>query len=170
MADFDLVDRARAAVSDRAELPGIEPDGASRRASQTPHPFVAYLLVGFAIAYAFHVRLYGIIQKPLDDLHIALNFTHPTDGLNLYLKTALYGGAILAGPFHPLPTLAVHRAGNVCEREAVRRALHAATVFSILFGSRFATTGAAWSTRFTCPRLWTNFHPILTIEDYTSFF
>jgi len=36
-----------------------------------------------------HVRLYGIIQKPLDDLHIALNFTHPTDAQPLSQKTAL---------------------------------------------------------------------------------
>ncbi len=31
--------------------------------------------------------------------HLDLNFTHPTDALNLYLKTALVGGAIIASPF-----------------------------------------------------------------------
>ena len=30
---------------------------------------IGYLLgIGFAVAYFFHERLYGIIQKPLDDL------------------------------------------------------------------------------------------------------
>src|SRR5579863_3042622 len=57
-----------------------------------------YLLTGFVIAYAFHERLYGFVQAPLDHLHIPLNFTHPTDGLTLYLKTSFVGGAILASP------------------------------------------------------------------------
>ena len=47
----------------------------------------------------FREQLFGIVSKPLDDLHLPLNYTHPTDGLNLYLKTSLVGGAILASPF-----------------------------------------------------------------------
>ena len=48
--------------------------------------------------WIFRVRLYGIIKRPLDNQHIELNFTHPTDPLNLYLKTALVFGAIFASP------------------------------------------------------------------------
>jgi len=95
----DLVDSVRSAVSDRAELPGMSlMEHLTELRKRLIHATV-YLLIGFAVAYAFHERLYGFVQKPLDDLHIALNFTHPTDGLNLYLKTALLGGAILASPF-----------------------------------------------------------------------
>ena len=78
MADF--VDRARAAVTDRAELPGMSlMEHLAELRKRLMHS-AAYLLVGFAVAYAFHERLYGYVQQPLSDLHIALNFTHPTDG------------------------------------------------------------------------------------------
>jgi sec-independent protein translocase protein TatC len=95
----DLVDRARAAVTDRAELPGMSLmehlDELRKRLIRA----VIFLLIGFAVAYIFHERLYGIVQHPMDVLNLQLNFTHPTDGLNLYLKTSLVGGAILASPF-----------------------------------------------------------------------
>src|SRR5438309_7429486 len=95
----DLVDNVRAAITDRAELPGMSlMEHLAELRKRLLHS-VVYLLIGFAVAYAFHVRLYGIVKAPLDHLGIPLNFTHPTDGLNLYLKTALYGGAILASPF-----------------------------------------------------------------------
>jgi len=95
----DLIDKARDVVADRAELPGMslmEHLGELRK--RLIHS-VVYLLLGFVVAYIYHERLYGYIQAPLDKLHIPLNYTHPTDGLNLYLKTSLYGGAILASPF-----------------------------------------------------------------------
>src|ERR1700712_2679953 len=95
----DMIDNVRAAVSDRAELPGMSlMEHLTELRKRLIHS-VLYLLVGFAIAYAFHERLYGIVQAPLDKLGIQLNFTHPTDGLNLYLKTSFVGGAILASPF-----------------------------------------------------------------------
>ncbi len=95
----DLVERARAAVTDRAELPGMSlMEHLAELRTRIIHVIV-YLLIGFAVAYAFHERLYGIVQAPLDQLKIPLNFTHPTDGLNLYLKTSLVAGAILSSPF-----------------------------------------------------------------------
>src|ERR1700750_271356 len=95
----DLIDRARTAVTDRAELPGMTlMEHLAELRKRLIHS-VIYLLIGFAVAYIFHQRLYGLIQPPLDQLHTPLNFPHPTDGLNLYLKTAFVGGAILASPF-----------------------------------------------------------------------
>ena len=93
MADLDSIDGLRAAVADRVELPGMSLMEHLEELRKRLIRSVIFLVIGFAIAYAFHERLYGVIQKPLDDLHIALNFTHPTDGLNLYLKTAFLGGA-----------------------------------------------------------------------------
>ena len=99
MADLDAIDRVRNAVTDRAELPGMTlMEHLTELRTRLIHS-VIYLLIGFVVAYVFHERLYGLIQAPLDQLHIPLNFTHPTDGLNLYLKTAFVGGAILASPF-----------------------------------------------------------------------
>src|SRR6185312_4801577 len=92
-------DNIRNAVSDRAELPGMSlMEHLSELRKRLIHS-VAYLCVGFVVAYAFHERLYGIVKAPLDKLGIPLNYTHPTDALNLYIKTALYGGFILASPF-----------------------------------------------------------------------
>ena len=102
MSDLDLdpIDRARKAVTDRAELPGMSlMEHLTELRKRLIHATV-YLLIGFAVAYAFHERLYGIVQKPLDDLHIQLNFTHPADLVNLrYIQIPLVGGTILAAPF-----------------------------------------------------------------------
>ncbi len=99
MADLDPIDRARKAVTDRAELPGMSlMEHLAELRTRLIHS-VYYLIGGFVVAYIFHVRLYNYIQRPVTDLGLKLNFTHPTDGLNLYLKTSLVGGAILASPF-----------------------------------------------------------------------
>ena len=92
------IDKARQTVSQRAELPGMSLmehlDELRRRIVHS----AAYLAVGFVIAYVFRESLYGFVQKPLDQLHIKLNYTHPMDALNLYLQVSLIGGAILASP------------------------------------------------------------------------
>ena len=99
MADMDALDRARKAVSDRAELPGMSLMEHLEELRRRIINSAMYLFIGMIIGWCFRVRLYGIIKKPLDDLHLDLYFNHPTDGLNLYLKTALVGGAIIASPF-----------------------------------------------------------------------
>ena len=106
MADF--VDRARSAVTDRAELPGMSLMEHLAELRKRLINATIYLLIGFAVAYAFHERLYGYIQKPLTDLHIDLNFTHPTDPLNLYLRSldalaTIVADDVLALPGHGLP-------------------------------------------------------------------
>jgi hypothetical protein len=95
----DPIEKARQAVTQRAELPGMSLmehlDELRRRIVHS----ALYLGAGFAVAYIFHERLYGLVQQPLDRLHIKLNYTHPMDALNLYLQVSLIGGAILASPF-----------------------------------------------------------------------
>ena len=62
----DLVDRARAAVTDRAELPGMSLmehlDELRKRLIRS----VIYLLIGFVVAYIFREQLYGVISRPMD--------------------------------------------------------------------------------------------------------
>jgi sec-independent protein translocase protein TatC len=171
MADLDPIEGFRAAVVDRAELPGMslmEHLGELRK--RLIHS-VVYLLIGFAVAYAFHERLYGIIQKPLDDLHIPLNFTHPTDGLNLYLKTAFLGGAIIASPFilyqiwlFISPGMYQHEKRYVVPFMAATVGLFGAGAF---FGYHWVLPGAL---DVLINGFGKRFHPILTIEDYTGFF
>src|ERR1700741_688222 len=91
--------KARKAVTDRAELPGMSLmehlDELRRRIVHS----AAYLAVGLGIAYFFNERMYGQVKSPLYRLGIKLNYTHPMDPLNLYLQVSLIGGAILASPF-----------------------------------------------------------------------
>ena len=95
----DALGKARQAVTQRADLPGMSLmehlDELRKRIVRS----AIFLFFGFIIAYVFHERLYGLVQEPLDRLHIKLNYTHPMDALNLYLQVSLIGGAILASPF-----------------------------------------------------------------------
>jgi sec-independent protein translocase protein TatC len=167
----DLVDSVRTAVSDRAELPGMSlMEHLTELRKRLIHATI-YLLIGFAVAYAFHERLYGFVQKPLDDLHIALNFTHPTDGLNLYLKTALLGGAILASPFILYQLWLFISPGMYANEKRYVVPFMAATIGLFFAGAWF---GYHWvlpgAIRVLVLDFGKRFHPILTIEDYTQFF
>jgi len=167
----DLIDKARDVVADRAELPGMslmEHLGELRK--RLIHS-VVYLLLGFVVAYIYHERLYGYIQAPLDKLHIPLNYTHPTDGLNLYLKTSLYGGAILASPFILYQIWLFISPGLYRHEQRYVIPFMGATVTLFLsgawFGYHYVLPGAL---DFLINGFAKKFHPIITIDDYTSFF
>jgi sec-independent protein translocase protein TatC len=134
---------------------------------------VGYLVVGFAVAYAFHGRLYGVVRQPLDQLHIALNFTHPTDGLNLTLKTALVGGAILSGPFILYQIWLFISPGMYANEKKYVFPFMFATVglflSGVYFGYRWVLPGAIKVLVFDFGKS-LGLNPILTIEDYTGFF
>jgi sec-independent protein translocase protein TatC len=167
----DAIGKARAAVSQRAELPGMSLmehlDELRRRIIHS----AIYLLAGFIMAYIFHERLYGYIQQPLDTLHIKLNYTHPMDALNLYLQVSLIGGAILASPFI-LFQVWLFIAPGLYQRE--RRFVvpfMAATVGLFLGGAFF---GYHWvlpgALKILIIQFGSKFNPIITIEEYTGFF
>jgi sec-independent protein translocase protein TatC len=167
----DIVDNVRAAISDRAELPGMSlMEHLAELRTRLIHATV-YLLVGFVIAYIFHERLYGFVQAPLDKLGIALNFTHPTDGLNLYLKTSLVGGAILASPFILYQLWLFISPGMYANEKRYVVPFMTATVGLFLaggwFGYHYVLPGAI---KVLVLQFGHRFHPILTIEDYTGFF
>jgi sec-independent protein translocase protein TatC len=171
MADLDPIDRARTAITDRAELPGMTlMEHLTELRKRLIHS-VVYLLIGFVIAYAFHERLYGYVQAPLDKLHIALNFTHPTDGLNLYLKTAFVGGAILASPFILYQLWLFISPGMYANEKRYVWPFMSATIGLFLAGAWF---GYHWvlpgAIKVLVLDFGRRFNPILTIEDYTGFF
>lgn len=167
----DVIDNVRAAVSDRAELPGMSLMEHLTELRKRLIYSVVYLLIGFAIAYAFHERLYGFVQAPLDKLGIPLNFTHPTDGLNLYLKTAFVGGAILASPFILYQIWLFISPGMYANEKRYVWPFMSATIGLFLagawFGYRYVLPGAI---KILVLDFGKRFHPILTIDDYTGFF
>jgi sec-independent protein translocase protein TatC len=167
----DLLERARGAVQDRAELPGMSLMEHLEELRKRLMWSLGYLLAGMIVAYAFHVRLYNYVQKPVTDLGLQLNFTHPTDGLNLYLKTSLVGGAILASPFILYQIWLFISPGMYAHEKRYVWPFMSATIGLFLagawFGYRWVLPGAI---KILVLQFGKAFHPILTIEDYTGFF
>jgi sec-independent protein translocase protein TatC len=167
----EAIGKAREAVTHRAELPGMSLmehlDELRRRIVHS----ALYLGAGFAIAYFFHERLYGLVQQPLDRLHIKLNYTHPMDALNLYLQVSLIGGAILASPFVLYQVWLFIAPGLYQKERRFVVPFMAATVGLFLagasFGYFFVLPGAL---KILIVDFGKKFNPIITIEEYTGFF
>ncbi|MGA2850388.1 MAG: twin-arginine translocase subunit TatC [Terracidiphilus sp.] len=164
-------EKARAAVTERAELPGMSLmehlDELRRRIVHS----ALYLAAGFIVCWLIHDRIVGFLQAPLNRIGKSLVFTHPMDALNLDLQASLLSGAILASPFI-LFQVWLFIAPGLYQRE--RRFVvpfMAATIGLFL-------TGAAFGYYYVLPGaikilvvdMGHNFTPMITIEDYTSFF
>jgi len=169
--DRDLIDRARNAVTDRAELPGMSLMQHLDELRKVLIRSAIALAVGLCIAYIFHVQLYDFVQAPLNNLHIALNYTHPTDPLNLYLKTAFFGGCIITSPFilyqvwlFISPGLYTHEKRYVVPFMAATIGLFFA---GAAFGYYYVFPGAL---KVLITDFGKHFNPVITIEEYTNFF
>jgi Sec-independent protein secretion pathway component TatC len=61
----DLVDKARTAVTERAELPGMSLlEHLEELRKRIIHSGI-YLIIGFFVAYGFHERIYAFMQQPI---------------------------------------------------------------------------------------------------------
>ena len=106
MADaLEAVDRARTAVAERVELPGMSLlDHLNELRKRFVHVIVA-LVLAFFVAYGFHERIFVFMQEPITfalkkhHLDPQLVYHNPVDGFNLYLKLSFLAGAILAAPY-----------------------------------------------------------------------
>jgi len=169
--DLEPIERARQSIQDRAELPGMSLMEHLEELRKRLLWSVGFLLAGFAVAYIFHVKLYDLVQKPVTDLHLQLNFTHPTDGLNLYLKTSFVGGAIIASPFILYQLWLFISPGMYANEKKYVWPFMGTTIGLFLagawFGYRWVLPGAI---KILVLQFGARFHPILTIEDYTGFF
>jgi sec-independent protein translocase protein TatC len=173
MDDLDPLDRARASLADRAELPGMSLMEHLEELRKRILHSLAFIAIGLCVAYFFYGKLFGIVEKPLNDLHIPLNYTHPTDTINLALKTSLYGGAILASPFVLYQLWLFIAPGMYSNEKRYVVPFMGATVSLFLAGAYF---GYRWVLPGALQVLILGFgakinaHPMLTIEDYTQFF
>jgi sec-independent protein translocase protein TatC len=170
----NVIDRAKAAVSERAELPGMSLfehlDELRKRIIHS----AAYLVCGYVIAVIFAPKLYSLMQEPLNKIHIQLNFTHPADLVNLrYIQIPLVGGAILASPFI-LYQVWLFIAPGLYQRErrfVVPFMFSAVGLFAsgAFLGYHFVFPGLL---KFLISDLSTQLgiHPIISIEEYTGFF
>lgn len=167
----DAIGKARQAVSERAELPGMSlMEHLEELRKRIVHSAI-YLALGFGVAYFFHERLYAFVQAPLSHLGIKLNYTHPMDPLNLYLQVALIGGAILASPFILYQVWLFIAPGLYQREKRFVIPFMAATVGLFLagasFGYFFVFPGAL---KILVLGFGKAFNPVVTIEDYTGFF
>jgi sec-independent protein translocase protein TatC len=167
----DAIGKARAAVTERAELPGMSLmehlDELRKRIVRS----AIFLAIGFFAVWAFHDRFVGIIQAPLVHIGKTLVFTHPMDPLNLDLQVSLVGGAILASPFILFQVWLFIAPGLYQKERRFVVPFMLATVFLFL-------TGAAFGYFYVLPGalkilivdFGKNFTPMVTIEEYSSFF
>jgi len=167
----EAIGKARAAVSERAELPGMSlMEHLDELRKRIVHSAI-YLAIGFLGAWFFHDKLVGYIQAPLTRIGKSMVFTHPMDPLNLDLQVALVGGAIVASPFI-LFQVWLFIAPGLYQRE--RRFVipfMAATVALFLSGAAFGyfyvLPGAL---KVLIVDFGHNYTSMVTIEDYTGFF
>ena len=167
----DVIGKAREAVSQRAELPGMSLmehlDELRKRIVRS----AIFLAVGFLAAWAFHDRFVGFIQAPLNRIGKSLVFTHPMDPLNLDLQVSLVGGAILASPFILFQVWMFIAPGLYQKERRFVVPFMAATVGLFLAGAAFGyfyvLPGAL---QILIVNFGHNFTPMVTIEEYSSFF
>jgi sec-independent protein translocase protein TatC len=167
----DLIDRARSAVQDRAELPGMSlMEHLEELRSRLLWSF-GYLGIGFVIAYIYRARLLTIIQKPLLDIGLKMTMTHPTDAINFVIKTSVVCGAILASPFILYQVWLFISPGMYANEKKYVFPFMSSTVGLFLagvwFGYRYVLPGAMVV---LIQDFGKNFSHMITIEDYTGFF
>ena len=167
----EAIGKARAAVTQRADLPGMSLmehlDELRKRIVRS----AIFLALGFVAAWAFHDRFVGFIQAPLNHIGKTLVFTHPMDPLNLDLQVSLVAGAILASPFILYQVWMFIAPGLYQKEKRFVIPFMAATVGLFL-------TGAAFGYFYVLPGALQilivgfghNFTPMVTIEEYTGFF
>jgi len=167
----DAIGKARVAVTQRAELPGMSLmehlDELRRRIVHS----AIYLAVGFAVAWIFHDRLVDFIQAPLKNDGKSLNMIHPMDGMNLAINVSLVGGAILASPFILYQVWLFIAPGLYQKERRFVIPFMAATVGLFLTGAYF---GYYWvlpsAVHIMLDVFGKKFTAVISIEEYTSFF
>src|SRR5580658_613493 len=172
----DLLDRARSAVSERAELPGMSLLEHLEELRRRIVHSVIYLVVGFFVAYAFHEKLYSLMERPIKYALIKhhqpplLNYHNPIDGFNLYLKISFMGGCIFAAPFVLYQVWLFISPGLYKSEKRYILPFMTATVGLFLAGAYF---GYRWVFPGSLDFLFTfshEFRPLIEVSEYTDLF
>jgi len=167
----DLLDRARASVQERAELPGMSLMEHLQELRKRLIHSILYLLGGCIIAGCFIKYLTAFIQKPLTNIGLKMTLVHPTDAINFDIKTALVCGAILASPFILYQVWLFISPGMYANEKKYVWPFMSATVGLFLagawFGYRYVLPGAMV---ILVQNFGRSFNHMIGIEEYTSFF
>jgi sec-independent protein translocase protein TatC len=167
----DAIDRARAAVSERAELPGMSlMEHLEELRKRIVHSAI-YLTVGFFVAWFFHDRIVDFFQAPILRIGKKLMFTHPMDALNFDLYASLLAGAILTAPFILYQVWLFIAPGLYKKERRFVVPFMAATIVLFLTGAAF---GYFWvlpaAIKILVVKFGEPYMPMISIDDYTGFF
>ena len=172
----DIVDRARAAVSERAELPGMTLMEHLEELRRRLIRSVLSIIVGFLIAYGFHLQIYGFMQAPIvfalkaHHLPTELVYHNPIDPFNMYLEISLMAGCILASPYVLYQVWRFISPGLYAHERRYVMPFMASTVALFLAGAYF---GYRWvypeSLEFLLGYS-SQFRPLIEINEYTNLF
>jgi sec-independent protein translocase protein TatC len=176
MANEDLVDRARNAVTERVELPGMSLLEHLEELRRRIVRSALFLVAGFFVAYYFREKIYGLMEAPMvaaltkHKLDPHLVYLNPVDGFNMYIKLSLIGGAIIASPFILYQVWMFISPGLYQKEKRYVVPFMSATVGLFLagayFGYHYVFAGAldfllGYSAQF---------RPMVTISEYTDLF
>ena len=172
----DMLDRARNAVSQRAELPGMSLlEHLEELRRRLTHSVVA-LVVGFFAAWGFHKRIFGLMQAPITyalakhHLPTQLVIQNPVDGFNMYLKISFMAGCIIASPYVLYQVWLFISPGLYQNEKRYVIPFMAATVSLFLGGAYF---GYRWVFPDSLDFLFgfsSQFRPLIEVSEYTSLF
>jgi sec-independent protein translocase protein TatC len=172
----DMVDRARAAVTERAELPGMSLLEHLQELRKRIIHSALYLFGGFCIAWYYHDQIYGFMERPVKGallkhhLPAQLNYLNPVDGFNMYLEISLMVGCIIASPFILYQVWLFISPGLYRNEKRFVTPFMVATVSLFLAGAWF---GYHWVFPGALDFLFTfnkDFNPLIEINEYTGLF
>jgi sec-independent protein translocase protein TatC len=169
--EADLIDRARASVQDRAELPGMSLMEHLEELRKRLIHAILWLVAGCAIAGIFIHKLTAFIQLPLTEIGLKMTLVHPTDAINFDIKTAIVCGAVFASPFILYQVWLFISPGMYSHEKRYVWPFMTATVTLFLAGAWFGY-------RYVLPKAMVvlvqdfgkNFNHMIGIEEYTGFF
>ncbi len=167
----EAIGKARAAVTERAELPGMTlMEHLEELRKRIVHSAI-YLGVGFLICWFFRDRIIDFFQAPLNKIGKSLVFTHPMDALNLDLQSAFLAGTILVSPFVLYQVWLFIAPGLYQKERRFVVPFMAATIGLFLSGASFGYFFVLPAAiKILIVGFGHNFTPMVTIEDYTGFF
>ena len=172
----DILDRARSAVTQRAELPGMSLLEHLEELRKRLIHSVVYLIVGFGAAYGFHEKIYQLMQAPITyalhkhGLPTQLIIHNPVDGFNMYLKISFMAGCIIASPFVLYQVWLFISPGLYQNEKRYVMPFMAATVTLFLAGAFF---GYRWVFPGSLDFLFGfshQFRPLIEVNEYTDLF
>jgi sec-independent protein translocase protein TatC len=172
----DIVDRARTAVTERAELPGMSLlEHLEELRKRIIHSGI-YLVVAFFIAYSIRERLSAFMVEPITaalkahhlDAHLV--YLNPVDPFNFYIKISLVCGTIIASPFILFQVWLFIAPGLYRNEKRYIWPFMSATVGLFLAGAFFGYHYVYPGALTFLIGYGSQFRPMVTVSEYTELF